>query len=70
MKIKLLKAIVIKGHPGVSVGDVFDVADSIGADLCVEGAAELVKAEPTRTIEVREPEVESRDPQPTPKKRR
>jgi hypothetical protein len=74
MFIKLVKSIVVQGYPGVGVGVPFDCPVSIARDLIIEGMAEAVIAEeaPNRavgmraTIEVREPEIENRDPEPVP----
>ena len=60
MKIKLIKPIIVKGHDGLTVGSVIEVADRLGNELIVEGAAEQYTEQPP--IMVREPVVENRDP--------
>lgn len=64
MKLKLLKAVVVKGCPGITVGDVFECPDNIGRDFVIEGLAEVATVEPAKVepVQTREPEVEHRDP--------
>jgi len=61
MKIRLLKDVPVTDHPGVKVGDVFDIATERGEILVRVGNAELVVAKAT-TIQTRDPITESRDP--------
>ncbi len=72
-KIRMTKGVVVKGHPGVSVGDEIDVAWHLADQLVIEGLAEEVKevkASIAEVIETREPEVEAREPQPKAKGKR
>jgi hypothetical protein len=60
MKIKIIEPVVIGGYPGVKVGDVLEVPDVLAHGLInVHYAVEWLDK-----IEVREPVVENRDPQP------
>lgn len=79
MLIQLLKLVVVKDHPGLSIGQPFECNVSIARDLIIEGIAEAVDpvqhaaqlAQQSKGlsvhghIEVREPEIEERDPQPS-----
>ena len=68
MRLRLIKSVVIEGHPGLHVGDVFEVAN--GNNLVAAGYAVVVGGDAAETnvasqphpIETREPEVEARDP--------
>ncbi len=66
MRIKLLASIVVTGHPGVRVGDIFDVPGHVGWHLIANRWAEEVAAPVPQpeVIQMREPEVQNRDPQP------
>ena len=61
----MLKPVVITGHPGLAVGDIFESADRSFLEWCVE-----VKDAPERQVDrrpeivTREPVVENRDPVP------
>ena len=77
MKIKLLRDVTIRDHPGVKVGDVFDIHAERGEILVRIGDAELVetkyddlKVTSAPMFQVRDPSAETRDPvvQPTPRK--
>ena len=59
MKLKLTKPVVISGHPGLAVGDIFESNDRGLLVYCVEVADEPRRLE----IETRDPEVENRDPE-------
>lgn len=61
MKIRLLKDVQVTDHPGVKVGDVFDIAAERGEILVRVGAAELVEIKPA--IQTRDPEIQNRDPE-------
>jgi len=61
MKIRLLKDVPVTDHPGVKVGDVFDIATERGEILVRVGQAELVVAK-AAAIQTRDPISESRDP--------
>jgi hypothetical protein len=71
MKIRLLSGVVIKGKPGVRVGDVVDVSYNDAMELCGPGFAEVVSDDAAKVtpepVQVREPEVENRDPVIEPK---
>jgi len=67
MRIKLTKPTVIAGHEGIGVDKPFDCDEPIAGLLVVTGRA--VRVESAR-IEVREPEIENRDPQPVEIKKR
>lgn len=58
MKIRLLKPITVLDHPGVKVGDVFDIHAERGEILVRIGDAEAV----SEKIQTREPVIENRDP--------
>ena len=66
MKLKLLKACVVAGHPGLKPGDVFETKDSLAVDLVSGGLAEGVESElrnpKDEQIQTREPIAETRDP--------
>lgn len=62
MKIKLLQSVVIKGVPGVSAGDVFELADDVGRDVVSQGLAEEIKGQPPAALSSPDPVVEHRDP--------
>jgi hypothetical protein len=61
MKIRLLKEVTVPDHPGVKVGDVFDIATERGEILVRVGNAELVVAK-SAAIQTRDPISENRDP--------
>lgn len=54
---------MVPGFPTAKPGDVLDVPNDIAQDLLAIRKAERVVDAPPR-IEVREPEIDSRDPQP------
>jgi hypothetical protein len=62
MKLKLIKPVVINGHPGVAVGDVFECVKNPHL-LIADGYVVEVK-ESKEEIQTREPVVENRDPKP------
>ncbi len=66
MKLRLIKPVVITGHPGIKPGDIFE--EKHPGHLLGAGYCEEVKDEaPPRfveEIETRTPAIESRDPQP------
>jgi len=69
MKIILLKPMAVAGHPNAHVGDVLEVPANTFQTLEGLGGARLADASDGVTgapevIETREPEIESRDPQP------
>jgi hypothetical protein len=70
VKIKLLKPVVVKGHPNANVGDILEVTPHTFQVL--EGLGAAVDAtntrieQPPETIETREPVVENRDPEVSP----
>ena len=61
MRLKLIKPVVVEGHPGLGVGDIFESNDRGLLVYCVE-----VKDEPRvdrgPDVVTREPVVENRDP--------
>jgi len=63
-KIRLTMAVVVKGRPGVAVGDEFEVPIAQAHDMVTSGWAEWVlpKGAKAGAIETREPIVDSRDP--------
>ena len=67
MMIRLTQSTVVKGCPGVIVGDVINVPDNVARDLIAFGVGvefkPEAKTEPA-VIETREPAVETRDPEP------
>lgn len=68
MKIILLKPMAVAGHPNAHVGDVLEVTANTFQILEGLGGARLVgdgAAVAPEVIETREPEIESRDPQPS-----
>jgi len=67
MRLRLLKSVVVTGHPGVKVGDVFEEKAWAGYLLSCKYAEE-VKDEPAEIV-TREPEIEHRDPAPKKSKR-
>lgn len=60
MRIKLLTGAVVKGHPGVVVGQVFECNDAAARELLSMRIAELV--ETVEPVQTREPVIENRDP--------
>ena len=67
MKLKLTKPVVVKGFPGIAVGDVIEVSERFASELLAEGIAA-----PVETIQNRDPIIENRDPetQPSPPSKR
>lgn len=69
-RVRLKNSIVVAGFPGKVPGDVFDVPGHLAFQLVVGGHAEEVQEiHPEVTVapevvQVREPEVENRDPNP------
>jgi hypothetical protein len=63
MLIKLIRPTIVTGHPGAQVGQPIEVEDSDAVSLINHGRAVAIPHE-AQQIEVREPEVENRDPQP------
>ena len=63
MRLKLLKPVVISGHPGLAVGDIFE-SDDRGLLFYCEEVKPEARVERAADIETREPVVENRDPQP------
>lgn len=61
MRIKLLTGAVVKGHPGVVVGQVFECNEAAARELISMRIAEAVTA--IEPIQVREPVIEHRDPE-------
>lgn len=61
MKIKLLRATVIRGHDGAKVGDIIEVRDDVGFGLVITKRAVEVRDEPP-VLQTRDPIVEHRDP--------
>lgn len=71
MKLRLIReGIVVTGHPGLKLGDVFEETRQPGYIISL-GIAEEVKDSPRNLDEPtsREPEIESRDPEIKPVKR-
>ena len=69
MRLKLIQPVVIAGHPGLGVGDIFEDSDRGLLAFCVEVNDEPVKETPRPVVdpfvvENREPELENRDPVP------
>jgi hypothetical protein len=65
MTIKILKSRVIHGRPGVAVGDILEVPNDEGWSLIQARIAKETKVyppAPPEPVQVREPEVENRDP--------
>ena len=70
MRIQLLKPVVVKGRPGVGVGDVIEVDAHTAHDLTSSGCAMdyTLTPEPVASqVLTREPVIENREPviQPT-----
>ena len=71
MKIRLTRGCIVPGHPHAQPGDVLDVPPNIAQDLLAIGRAVRVEdAAPVQAIEVREPVIENRDPEPVTIKKR
>jgi hypothetical protein len=60
MRVKLIRGCLVPGFPSAQPGQIIDVPPDVAQDLLAIRKAVL----PPETIEVREPEVENRDPQP------
>ena len=63
MRLKLIQPVVIEGHPGLGVGDIFESNDRGLLVYCVEAKeAPEIRVDRGPDIVTREPVVENRDP--------
>ena len=61
MRVRLLRATIIKDWPDITPGAVLDLPDPIAVGLIATGRA--VRVNDAETIQTREPHVETRDPE-------
>jgi hypothetical protein len=63
MKVRIVQSAVIRGFPGVKVGDVIEMTDPQAAEVVGMQLGVEFKGD-SPAVETREPEVEHRDPHP------
>lgn len=66
IRIKLTRGCIVPGHPTAQPGDVLEVANNVAQDLLAIRKA--VRVDFVEEVETRVPVVESRDPEPRPKR--
>lgn len=69
MKIRLTRGCLVSGFPNAKPGDVLDVPNDVAHTLLAIRKAERVTTTAAK-IEVREPAIETRDPEPVPVRRK
>jgi len=61
--LRLTGSCIIRGRPGIEVGQTFEATAAEADELVKMGCVEEVQAAPAATIQTRDPIIETRDPQ-------